>query len=463
MNILRVDLWTWHGRIDRAEYATLGVLLFAIKYNVDRLVAGAAFHRSWYIFNYWIPGVNVHRGGVPRNDWPFFLTLLLVSLPFIWTGVVLTLRRLRAAELPLWLVVFFFLPILNVFFFLLLSVLPSREEAEKPEAKAEGRLEQFLSRVIPEHPIGSAAMALVLTTLLAIPLIGGSVYGVGSYGWSLFVGIPFVLGLNAVLLHSYRSPRDFGACVLVSFLSVVLAGVTLFILAVEGFICLMMAAPLAVPLALMGGVVGYVIQRRRWQRNEVSHALSAVLLSIPMSLAVETGRALEPPLIEIRTAVEIEAAPAEVWSHVVAFSELPPPEDWVFRTGVAYPIRAQIEGRGPGAVRHCVFSTGAFDEPIEVWDAPRLLKFSVTSQPASMQELSLYSDIRPPHIEGYLQSRRGQFLLQEIARGRTRLEGTTWYQNRMWPSFYWRLWSDFLIHRIHQRVLNHVKNLAERS
>jgi hypothetical protein len=33
----------------------------------------------------------------------------------------------------------------------------------------------------------------------------------------------------------------------------------------------------------------------------------------------------------------------------------------------------------------------------------------------------------------------------------------------MWPAGYWRLWSDAIIHRIHVRVLTHVKHLAERK
>jgi len=38
------------------------------------------------------------------------------------------------------------------------------------------------------------------------------------------------------------------------------------------------------------------------------------------------------------------------------------------------PIRAEIFGSGPGAIRHCTFSTGPFVEPIEVWSGvqPRL-------------------------------------------------------------------------------------------
>ncbi len=31
----------------------------------------------------------------------------------------------------------------------------------------------------------------------------------------------------------------------------------------------------------------------------------------------------------------------------------------------------------------------------------------------------------------------------------------------MWPVAYWQLWSDYIIHRIHTRVLNHIKRNAE--
>ncbi|HLL14452.1 MAG TPA: hypothetical protein VK388_05285 [Pyrinomonadaceae bacterium] len=148
---------------------------------------------------------------------------------------------------------------------------------------------------------------------------------------------------------------------------------------------------------------------------------------------------------------------------LVAFSKLPPPEERLFKTGIAFPVRAESEGHGVGAVRHCVFSNGAFVEPIEVWDEPRLLKFGVTAQPPIMDEMSPYPHLSPPHLNNYLQSRRGQFLLTLLAGGqRTLLEGTTWYENNFWPGVYWNRWSDYIIGRIHARVLGHIKNLAEK-
>lgn len=156
----------------------------------------------------------------------------------------------------------------------------------------------------------------------------------------------------------------------------------------------------------------------------------------------------------------VDAPPDVVWKYVIAFPPLSEPTDPLFRSGIAYPQRAEIRGRGVGAVRHCVFSTGAFVEPIEVWDEPHCLAFRVTDQPPPMEELSPFH-IHPPHLDNFLVSRQGRFRLEALPDGRTRLEGTTWYTNQMWPADYWSVWSDVIIQRIHHRVLDHVRDLAE--
>jgi hypothetical protein len=117
-------------------------------------------------------------------------------------------------------------------------------------------------------------------------------------------------------------------------------------------------------------------------------------------------------------------------------------------------------------VRHCNFSTGSFVEPITTWDEPRLLAFNVVSQPASMREWSWMHEIQPAHLHGYLQVQRGQFRLLPIVRDgqrHTLVVGTTWYQNKMWPNLYWRIWCDNLIHSIHMRVLRHIKQQSEHA
>jgi hypothetical protein len=463
MKLRLSDFWRWEGTIDRGPYAVIGVIGFTIKHNLDRFVAMLVFSRPWGLFNYWIPPTRAVRiTSLPRADQVFLATMLAMALPFIWVGVVLTLRRLRAAGLPVWLVAFFFLPVVNLIFFALLSVLPSRLPGGFEALLSGGRVRAFLDRAIPEGQLESAALAVLLTVAFGAAATALGTLELAHYGWSLFVALPFCLGLGAVLLYGYHRPRSYGRCLIVSIISVLLLGLALLAVAVEGVICLAMAAPIALAIAAMGATIGYVIQRRPETMQPAPTMMLVLILAVPGLMEAEHAASPQPPLFAVRTAIEINAPPESVWHQVVSFAEIPPPEDPLFRLGIAYPTRATIDGRGVGAVRHCVFSTGVFVEPIEVWDEPRRLKFWVAANPAPMQEWTPYAEIHPPHLKGFLISRQGQFLLTPLAGGRTLLEGTTWYEHNMWPALYWQLWSDTVIHHIHLRVLRHIKRQAER-
>jgi len=169
-----------------------------------------------------------------------------------------------------------------------------------------------------------------------------------------------------------------------------------------------------------------------------------------------------PPLLHVRSEVIVNAPIQTVWNNVISFPKISPPQQLMFKAGIAYPIDAEISGRGVGAVRHCNFSTGEFVEPITTWDEPRLLQFSVAKEPEPMKELSPYK-IHPPHLEGYLKCERGEFRLIPLPGGRTEMIGTTWYRDNIWPQEYWSLYSNAIIHNIHMRVLNHIKTVSERS
>jgi uncharacterized membrane protein YhaH (DUF805 family) len=459
MNPRLSDLWTLRGTIDRGTYAFWGVLLAIVKFNVDRLVLGTQLARVLRPGDYWMPGDLFGVLPLPPERAQALLPLLLVALPFVWIGVALTLRRIRASGLPIGTVLLFFVPVLNLLFFVLLCALPSRTGAQPdPERRRRGRL----GRLLPETQLGSAIAALVIVLPITSALAWLSATTMQNYGWGLFVGLPFFLGLAAAALHGYHRPRTFWSCLAVAWMATLLLAAMLVGIAIEGAICIVMAAPIAVALATFGAFVGYLVQKRPDGGHDTGTAVSALILVLPGLLGVESWIGSEPATIEVRSFVEIDAPPEAVWEHVVAFAELPPPTEFLFRAGVAYPLRAEIHGTGVGAIRHCVFSTGPFVEPIEVWDEPTRLEFSVRAQPPSMRELSPYPELAPPHLENFLVSQRGRFLLEPLPGGRTRLEGTTWYTNRMEPAAYWRLWSDEVIHRIHLRVLEHIRTRAER-
>jgi hypothetical protein len=297
-----------------------------------------------------------------------------------------------------------------------------------------------------------AAVGLLLVGLWMA--LGIALLRFGVYGWTLFVLLPFVVGgmtawVTRPVMGWSAARRGAGA--------VLAATLVLSVVRMEGLVCILMALPLALPLGALGALVVY----RATARGAAGRVVPMLLLLPPASLSWDVRATAE--VYEVRSAVTVAATPEVVWKHVVRFPDLAAPKEWYFQAGLAYPLRARIEGEGPGAVRYCEFSTGPFVEPIEVWDEPRLLAFRVTQSPPPMREWSPYGELDAAHLHGYMVSKRGQFRLTRLENGHTLLEGTTWYQHGLWPGGYWRLWSDAIIHRIHLRVLEHVRELAEKE
>jgi uncharacterized membrane protein YhaH (DUF805 family) len=455
------NVWQWDGRVNRATYFLVGAAAFGLKFLLDWAIVTQLFHRSWSLLNYWRPfGAVSGVHALSLENRLFAGVMLFLALPFIWLGLAMTVKRLRDAGERTWLAALFFAPIANLVFFLVLSLKPSAKEMLSEEG-APWPAPNFLERWIPRTRPASALVSIGVTAVIGFGFTLLGTHVVAQYGWGLFVGLPFCLGLFAVLTHSYHEPRGFGECMTVAILPVAILGAILFLVAIEGVVCLAMAAPLASGLALLGGSLGYMIQAAHWGRRNAPAMLSIAVLLTPGFYGVEHFTRPQPGVFEVKSAIEINAPPAQVWKEVLAFAEIPPPKETLFRVGIAYPIRAEITGHGPGAVRHCVFSTGPFVEPIVVWDEPRLLRFSVTANPAPLNERTPYGHIEPRHLHGYFESHQGQFLLTELPGGRTRIEGTTWYSHSMWPETYWHWWSDYVIHRIHMRVLEHIRTETE--
>jgi len=451
------NLWSWRGRIGPEPYTAWALALTAFKLTLDWTIARTLFDRNWSPLEYVTPDT---WSALLSYDWDtrlFYGTLLVFSLPFAWVGAMLTIRRLRSAGLPLWLAAIFFLPVINLILFVALCVLP---EQVNPEWNRPRPRRRSPAALMPDNPFGSAAVSVFITALLGwgLTLLGAE--GFEFYGVGLFIGLPFCLGIVASLIHSVHAPRSLPSCLLVSYGSLGVVVGLMLLFALEGIICLMMAAPIWGCCTTIGAVVGFAIQSQRsepgWRR-----AMLVAALASPALMGMERALQPQPPLRHVVTEVVIDRPPSQVWPQVIAFPPLAEPRDLLFRAGVAYPTRAWIDGEGVGAVRYCEFSTGPFIEPITRWDPPRTLAFDVTHNPAPMRELSFHNHVEPPHLHGFMTSRRGQFELIALPGERTRLVGTTWYQNRMWPQTYWTLWSDQIIHRIHRRVLGHIANITE--
>jgi uncharacterized membrane protein YhaH (DUF805 family) len=445
------------GRVDRLTFVLIGLVLVPIKLAADFSMARFVFGQPWDVREYvWSKSL---LAGLTNPSGPrlFYFSILCLAAPFAWIGICLCAKRLRGAGLSTWPVIFFFVPILKWFFFATAALLPPRAQ---PEAPAIRDPSIGWTRWLPQTAVGSAATAIFITVAVSLLIVLASIYLIPSYGFTLFIGVPFFTGFVSTALYGARARRSFAQSAGTSLLAVALLGVALLSVATEGIVCLFMALPLAAGEAVAGALIAHLLLE---QSHHAADVILPNLALLPLLLMLEHAAPAPASLRAVVTDVRIAAPIETVWLHVVSFTEIPEPREWLFRAGIAYPKKARLDGEGIGAIRHCIFSTGEFVEPITVWDAPRRLAFDVTAQPDPMLELSPYGAIRTPHLRGYFRSERGEFYLVSMSAGETRLFGTTWYALHYQPELYWSLWSDYLIHRIHLRVLQHIKTQSEQE
>ena len=433
-----------HG-VSRAQYVRHGGALAVVKYGGDVVLIRLGTGVVWTPIDYLqsVPLLVSEQLG-PATPW-LAPILMVWTLPFLWIGVTMTIRRLLDAGRSAWWSLFFFVPVVGYLMIAVLAMLPS---SAGPVTTRPGGARSH-------ERLSSSMLAIAAGASLGLGMCWVSVMSMESYGLALFMGTPFGMGIVSGYVLNRRYAATLNETHTVVALSLVVVAGSAFLLGLEGAVCLLMIAPLGLVVAMMGGHVGRVLAGAG-ERPLPGAMLGLVLL--PGVAGMEGGETVAQ-LREVRSEIVVDAPPLEVWSGVVAFPPLPEPTEPLFRLGLAYPTHARIEGEGAGAVRYCVFSTGAFVEPITAWEPGVRLAFDVVESPPPLVELS-FRDVAPPHLDGYLVPRRGEFRLVDLGDGRTRLEGSTWYEQRLRPEGYWVLFSDVIIARIHARVLEHVARVV---
>lgn len=228
------DLWNWGGRMSRAPFVVWGLVLGGIKYGLDRLVVERLFQREWSLMNYLeLPGPWIQDFGAAATSGKG-LALLALALPFLWAGVVLCFQRLRSAGMPLWMSLLFVVPVLKWFLFAALVLAPEL-------ASGEGRDREPPPRAgwlgwLPGSVWGSALLSVAATVALAVGAMAFGTQLLRSYGWGLFVGVPFAMGFLAALIHGAREPRTLAQSQGVALAAVGVAGLGLLLFAFEGLI-----------------------------------------------------------------------------------------------------------------------------------------------------------------------------------------------------------------------------------
>ncbi len=269
----------------------------------------------------------------------------------------------------------------------------------------------------------TAILVVGLPSLLFVPFASGLT---AAWVWK-----PLGLGVRAVLWHSFT-------CWLLS----LLIGAVAFS---EGAICLIILSPI-----LYCGIAGGALLGRIWFRKHHDRLNICIIPLIFGAILVEPAFR-KPQMSVVTDEIRIAAPVSNVWPHVLAFRAIAePPQYWLFRLGLPYPVETTNGGNFVGAERTCRFSGGAvFKEVVAEIEPEHRLTFDIVEQPAN------------PELIGHLDAQRGQFELRDNHDGTTILIGRTWYSLHVRPTWYFDWWTHDIFRAVHLRVMRNVKRLAE--
>ncbi len=457
--------------VNRLTYTTIGLSLGILKYLVESVSVWwltGLFYSPLDFINPWLST----RAPFLQEASTLSIVWLLFTLPFAWISIAMSVRRAADVGVSPWFGLAMLVPLLNVIVMATLAILPSglfqrtvaeiaaqqKHSNEMAQAFAPPTEVEIAPQVIyPDRsPVGAIAASIGLGCLTQVVVGMVSVWVLETYGFILFFSTPVVAGAVTGFVYNRRRQAslsaNFGVIVLMNLLSYIL----MLGFGLDGAICLLIAFPLLCPLSFLGGLVGRAVSTAGLRPGvDERPGMIVTMIALPFCLLLEDFDS-HRPLHSVTTSVAIAAPPQVVWEQVIAFPEITAPPAWYFSAGIAAPMRARIDGHGLGAIRHCKFTTGEFIEPITHWEPPYRLGFDVASQPLPMTEWTPFSQLHPPHLEAGFVSRRGEFRLEPLADGGTRLHGTTWYQIDVRPRLYWKCWADQMIHAIHYRVLEHI-------
>ncbi len=281
-----------------------------------------------------------------------------------------------------------------------------------------------------------------------------------SFIWS----VPFACGFLSVaigrwagsdnwILHSIALPV--GALILGLVISVVLK--------FEAVICVIMASPILVVAAVIGGFLGHFVL----PRNSADKRLQVTFaVFLPFLCAYAESMLHWPTETKaIGNTIDIQAPPEVIWPEIASVREIPRKQirdRWIYQVGFPKPIAATLDREGVGGIRTATFERDvSFHETITEWDKPHRLSFSIHADPDFIPHTAFDQHI----IVGgrFYDVLDGIYEIEPLPSGGCRLHLTSHHRLSTRFNSYAGWWSVKVMDQIQGSILEVIKQRAEEA
>lgn len=270
----------------------------------------------------------------------------------------------------------------------------------------------------------------------------------GSMGAVLFLVLPIATGFATALVARRRN-----VVIASLIIGLILCSSFLIIFGFEGFVCVIMSAPLVAAGLAIGGVMGALFRRYVIDRSSRPRMLSLLLLLVLPLFLMGANSIEEPtrrtPRAETFTSVlVVDASPEDLWNQIKTMERVTAHKGFLMKIGLPVPVSCSIDREGVGGKRTCYFESGYIAERITEWDPPRSMKLDVTEWNVPGRPWLDFKDA------GYEIRREGD---------RTNMVRTTTIVSRLLPVWYWRRFEKIGVETEHEYLFESVRSKLERK
>ena len=288
----------------------------------------------------------------------------------------------------------------------------------------------------------------------------GSLPGVMSIGF-LFLG-PIALGFVVVRRACWSGFVPVWYWIFAPWLSTLLMLAGTLLLLWEGWICILMAAPISLVGATVGGVIAGLMSRN----EKPSPSLTACVALLPFLVSsAESNLALPSQTRTVVSEIRIHASPDTIWRNIERVGPISSAElndTWTQRIGFPRPVEATLSYEGIGGVRHATFERGVlFLETINRWKPGQQLAFSIRADTPHIPSTTLDEHVT---VGGrYFDVLDGEYDIEQVGSRDVILHLTS--HERLSTDFngYAGFWTDAVMRDLQTNILHVIKDRCERA
>jgi hypothetical protein len=264
-------------------------------------------------------------------------------------------------------------------------------------------------------------------------------FGLIAYGWAFFVLLPIVLGITIGALPNKKWAIYGGIISFLIFILLLLFG------KVEGFVCVLMALLIIIPLIFIGYIGSHLIDRYRVikQNGNLKVIIFPFIVFLLIAPIEKYYLKDKKEFIAVRTEIILPYTPMQVYDAIKSVDTLDAEKPWLMKIDLPVPEKCILEKEEVGGLRTCYFTGGKIVERITALKKSEILKMDVIDYKLTGRK--------------WLGFKEAIYLFECLKNNQTKLTRITTYTSELYPRFYWQPLEKLGIQQEHEYVFNNLK------